>query len=33
MQANKQKIINLFNENVKGRKPNVSGYSKEHDGK
>jgi hypothetical protein len=33
MEGNKQKIIELFNNNVKGRKPNILDYDKDHDGK
>ena len=30
---NKEKIVNLFLSNVIGRKPDLSGYKKSHDGK
>ncbi len=33
MNTQKQKIISLFNTKVKGKKPNLSKYTKKHDGK
>lgn len=33
VEENKQKIINLFLNNVKGKKPDTSGYNKKHSGK
>ena len=33
MNNDKQKIIDLFNKNVKGRSPNTSSYNQGHDGK
>ena len=33
MDTNKQKLIDLFNKNVRGKKPDISNYSLKHDGK
>jgi len=33
MNNSKQKVIDLFNKNVKGRSPNTDGYNQGHDGK